>query len=252
MKPGGRMTDLRNNGHTGGMAVVAPEALIDGLGRPERLDCWERSEGRAAARTPGGTASPPMRPPTPPFDEIYETWFDYVFRTARRLGVEEGAVDDVVQEVFVVVHRRLSDFEGRSTLKTWLFGIAFRVVREHRRALGRRRRGAGPTVDELDPPSPRPGPGEAAERAQAARVVRALLDELDDDKREVFVLAELEGMTAPEIAEITGTKVNTVYSRLRAARAGFERALRARLAREQPPEPVPWAGPERAARGGRP
>jgi len=223
------MTDSRPTVHPGGMALVVSEPPLGG--RPAR---------RSFATTTMGTVAPP-------FDEVYEAWFDYVFRTVRRLGVADAAVDDVVQEIFVVVHRRLPDFEGRSKLKTWLFGITFRVVREHRRATARRARGSGPRVDDLELPSPRPGPGEAAERAQAARLVRALLDELDDDKREVFVLAELEGMTAPEIAEITGAKLNTVYSRLRAARGLFERALR----RRHRGDPAPGPGTSQPV-GGRP
>jgi len=72
------------------------------------------------------------------FDAVYREHFAFVWRAAKRLGVGDGALDDVVQEVFVVVHRRLDGFEGRSSLKTWLFGIALRIVRDHRRAVRRR------------------------------------------------------------------------------------------------------------------
>src|SRR5262245_51753387 len=70
--------------------------------------------------------------------EVYETQFDFVWRSARRLGVASLHVDDVVQEVFLVVFRRLAEFEGRSSLKTWLFGITRRVVRDHRRSARRK------------------------------------------------------------------------------------------------------------------
>src|SRR5580765_6751726 len=72
------------------------------------------------------------------FAEVYEAHFAFVWRSVRRLGVDDAAVDDVVQETFVIVHRRLQEFEARSSLKTWLFGILLRVVRDHRRTLRRK------------------------------------------------------------------------------------------------------------------
>lgn len=179
---------------------------------------------------PGGEGSAPGgRAPAHRFDEIYEAWFDYVWRTARRLGVPEASLDDVTQEVFLVVHRRLAAFEGRSKLKTWLFAIVYRVVRDHRRRAARSST-VGPPVEELGLASERPGPLEGAERAQAGRVLHALLDAMPDAQREVFVLAELEGLTAPEIVAVTGAKLNTVYSRLRLARAAFEAGVAERRA----------------------
>ncbi|GAC1394794.1 MAG: hypothetical protein NVSMB47_04420 [Polyangiales bacterium] len=165
----------------------------------------------------------------PAFAEVYASSFPFVWRTVRRLGVDPGAVDDVVQEVFLVVHRRLGDFEGRSTLKTWLYGIVRRVVHDHRRA--RARKPAEPTGDFDAIATDAATPHDDAEKAQAVRVLHALLGELDDDKREVFVLAELEQMSAPEIAEATATNANTVYTRLRAARKEFEAAVARHRAR---------------------
>jgi RNA polymerase sigma-70 factor (ECF subfamily) len=165
------------------------------------------------------------------FADVYESHFAFAWRSVRRLGVEESAVDDVVQEIFVIVHRRLDDFEGRSSLKTWLFGIVLRVVRDHRRAVRRkspRSAGDADTV-EADIAS---DPHERALKAEAARVLHAILDELDDEKREVFVLAELEQMSAPEIAEAVGAPLNTVYSRLRAARQAFEAGVARHRARD--------------------
>ena len=172
----------------------------------------------------------PEAPVAPPvFGEVYASCFPFVWRTVRRLGVDPAAVDDVVQEVFLVVHRRLDDFEGRSALKTWLYGIVRRVVHDHRR--GRARRPAEPTGDFDAVATDDDTPHESAEKAQAVRVLHALLGELDDDKREVFVLAELEQMSAPEIAEATGSNANTVYTRLRAARKEFEAAVARHRAR---------------------
>lgn len=165
------------------------------------------------------------------FDELYEAHFDFVWRSARRLGVEDGAVDDVVQEIFLVVHRRLGEFAGRSSLRTWLFAIALRVVADHRRSL--RRKSPAGHVDPEDVADRRSGPHEAAARAEATAVLQRFLDGLDDDKRAVFILADLEGMTAPEIAEATSSNINTIYARLRAARLAFEEAVRRHHARER-------------------
>jgi RNA polymerase sigma-70 factor (ECF subfamily) len=165
------------------------------------------------------------------FDDAYREHFAFVWRSAKRLGVSEAALDDVVQEVFVIVHRRLAAFEGRSSMKTWLFGITLRVARDHRRSVGRR----GGTSDAIDPDTVRastPGPGETMEKAEAVRVLHALLDEMEDERREIFVMAELEQMTMPEIAATLSLNVNTAYARLRAARTSFEESVARHRARE--------------------
>lgn len=154
--------------------------------------------------------------------EVYEAHFDFVWRSARRLGVASLHVDDVVQEVFLVVHRRLADFEGRSSLKTWLFAITRRLVRDHRRSA--RRKPVEP-FGAIEPADLGPSVDVRMARDEEARLLHAMLDELDDDKREVFVLAELEQMSGPEIADALQVNLNTVYARLRAARASFEQAV---------------------------
>ncbi len=164
------------------------------------------------------------------FEDVYRESFSFVWRSAKRLGVRDAALDDVVQEVFVVVHRRLADFEGRSSLKTWLFGITLRVVRDHRRAL--RRRDPGPPVDP-DTLGAIGGPAHDAEKAEAIRLLHALLDQLDDERREIFVMAELEQLPMPEIAEALAINVNTAYARLRLARQEFEQALARHRARDE-------------------
>jgi RNA polymerase sigma-70 factor (ECF subfamily) len=164
------------------------------------------------------------------FDQVYEAHFSFVWRSAKRLGMRDASLDDAVQEVFVVVHRRLAEFEGRSSLRTWLFGITLRIVRDHRRSARRRDPGC-----EVDPDTLRAtgnGPAETAERAEAVRLLHALLDELDDERREVFVMSELEQMVMPEIADALGINVNTAYARLRAARQDFEQALTRHRARD--------------------
>jgi RNA polymerase sigma-70 factor (ECF subfamily) len=158
------------------------------------------------------------------FLDLYEEHLSFVWNGVRRLGVPESAIEDVVQEVFLVVHRKLGDFEGRSSIRTWLYGIALRVVQHHRR---HHRRAGGVVAGDVESLacSTGPSPHESAERSQGVHLLHRLLDEMDDDQREVLVLAELEQMTAPEIAEVTGQNLNTVYWRLRAARQRFERLV---------------------------
>lgn len=165
------------------------------------------------------------------FDEVYRELFPFVWRSARRLGVPEASLDDVVQEVFVIVHRRLGDFEGRSSLSTWVFGITLRVARDHRRSAARRATGGSVDPDSLRGPDP--GPGELAEREQAVRLLHTILDELPDDRRAIFVLAELENVPMAEVAMTLGINVNTGYARLRAARQAFEAALARHRARDE-------------------
>jgi RNA polymerase sigma-70 factor (ECF subfamily) len=171
------------------------------------------------------------------FEDIYEQHFPFVWRSVRRLGVADSAVDDAVQEIFVVVHRRLPDFEQRASIKTWIYGIVLRVVRHHRRTLRRKPAQLGGTACDPDvesvTDSDEQGPHERAAKREAVRVLHAILDEIDDEKREVFVLAELEQMSVPEIAEAIDANLNTVYSRLRAARRDFDVAVQRHRARDE-------------------
>jgi RNA polymerase sigma-70 factor (ECF subfamily) len=185
-----------------------------------------------ASRTPEARSRSgiEVRAPAEPlaFGEVYRTHFPFVWRSARGLGVAPAALDDVVQEIFVVVHRRLPEFEGRSTLRTWIGGIALNVVRRHRRALARKSPHELTRDEPADPDGLRTearDPYEAAELAEGTRLLQHLLDQLDDEKREILVLAELEELPVPEIAEALDLKLNTAYSRLRLARQEFEQAL---------------------------
>jgi RNA polymerase sigma-70 factor (ECF subfamily) len=170
--------------------------------------------------------APPSRVTQPgcarSFEEVYREGFRFVWRSMRRLGVADAQLDDAVQDVFLVVYRRLAAFEGRSSIRTWLFGIAIRVARDHRRA--RSRRPTAPLYDESIA-SADASPLERAEQSEAVDLLHRLLDQLDDDKRAVFILAELEGMRGPEMAEALSIPVDTVYSRLRVARVLFNEAL---------------------------
>ena len=136
----------------------------------------------------------------PSFDAVYREHFAFVWRSAKRLGVRDASLDDVVQEVFVIVHRKLDDFEGRASMRTWLFGITLRVARDYRRSTARKSPEGSVDPDTLRATAP--GPSEMLEKAEAARLLQALLDDLDSERREIFVMAELEQMTMPDIAAL--------------------------------------------------
>ncbi len=167
----------------------------------------------------------------PALEDLYREHFAFVWRSAKRLGVREASLDDVVQEVFVIVHRRLPDFEGRSSLSTWLFGITLRVARDHRRSLARKEADGSVDLDRIQ--TTLPGPAESMEKAEAVRVLYSILDELDEERREVFVMADLEQISMPDIARTLGINVNTAYARLRAARQSFESALARHRTRDE-------------------
>lgn len=155
------------------------------------------------------------------FVSVYYAHFDLVWRILRRLGVPFDQLEDAAQDVFLVLHRRLADIDPKVSLRSWLFGTARRVASDFRRGLRRHER----RVQAFAVVHDHPARERIVERAEAADFVQRFLDRLDPDKRMVFVLADLEGFTAPEIAEALEVKLNTVYSRLRAARAEFERAI---------------------------
>ena len=207
-------TEEREGGHEEG--VDSASVLIGPMGLPTRAESRERPRAVPAALD---------------FTAVYDEHFAFVWRSLRRLGVPERLLDDAAQDVFIVVHRRLGEFEGRSTLKSWLFAIARRVAHDHRRRVGRKERTEELPEAVVDPRGATPAAD--AERAEAVRVLHEILGSLDDDKREVFVLAELEQMTVPEIADAIGANVNTIYSRLRVARQAFEAAVARRLARTE-------------------
>ncbi|HEY8377561.1 MAG TPA: RNA polymerase sigma factor [Nannocystis sp.] len=155
------------------------------------------------------------------FVSVYHAHFDFVWRILRRLGVPFDQLEDAAQDVFLVLHRRLPELAPDVSLRSWLFGTARRVAADFRRGLRRHaRRVQAFAVAHDHPPRERIG-----ERTEAVDFVQRFLDRLDPDKRMVFVLADLEGFTAPEIAAALDVKLNTVYSRLRAARAEFERTI---------------------------
>jgi len=171
------------------------------------------------------------------FAAVYEAHFAFVWRTVRRLGIADSAVDDVVQEVFLVVHRQLPHFRGDSSIRSWLFAIASRTARDSRRSLLRKPGhlgGRGRVGDDVGLVADgAPSPHEAVAAFEGARRLHAVLDAMTKERREVFILAELEQMTIADIAAAVNANPNTVYSRLRAARADFERSVARALANER-------------------
>ncbi len=157
-----------------------------------------------------------------PLAALYHEHFEIVWRGLRRLGVPIASVDDATQDVFMVVHRRLHEFEARSSIRSWIFGIAVHVARYYRRKAGRE------AHDETEITLADPNctsPERHAEDREALRLVYEVLDRLSEAHREVFVMADVEEMTAKKIAELLRIPENTVYSRLRHARANFESTL---------------------------
>jgi RNA polymerase sigma-70 factor (ECF subfamily) len=166
----------------------------------------------------------------PVFAEVYAEYFPLVWRLAAHQGVPRASVEDVVQEVFMVVDRRLASFEGRSSLRTWIVGVTQNVVRDQMRK--RSNRPAGEPLEGVDVPSEATGPGTKLDRKLSARMLAEVLAHMTDLQREVFVLCEIEELSAPDAAEALGSNENTVRSRLRAARQVFDEQV-ARLKSRQ-------------------
>ena len=174
-------------------------------------------------------SAPALRREELRFEDIYEAHADYIWRVVQRLGVPQANLEDAVQDVFVVAYRKLGEFEGRSSVKTWLTGIAFRVVRDHRD----KRKNEREELDEMSTASLEPTPLAVAERGNDLAVLDALLAQLDAGKREILVLADIEELSVPEISRILEINVNTAYSRLQVARSEFEQAVKRFRAKEK-------------------
>jgi RNA polymerase sigma-70 factor (ECF subfamily) len=158
-------------------------------------------------------------------ERIFREHGPFVWRALRRLGVAAADADDACQEVFVVVHRKLGEYEGRAVVRTWLYGIAVRVAAAQRRRSHARHEIATEDPVARDAASSSNPEGAAADREALVLLDRAL-DELDDEKRAVFVLYEVEGLEMPEVAEALACPVQTAYSRLHAARKEVEKSMR--------------------------
>ncbi len=159
------------------------------------------------------------------FRELFRLHKNNVARLVQRMTGRRSDVDDLIQEVFLQVHRSIGRFHGKSRFSTWLYRVTVNVVLMHRRAARSR-----PTLVEqpetMVPEDRQPLPDEQAARAARVRVFATLLEELSEKKRVVFILHELEGMAAAEIAEVVEAPVLTVRTRLFYARRELEALIR--------------------------
>jgi RNA polymerase sigma-70 factor (ECF subfamily) len=171
----------------------------------------------SAQSEPGGKQA------TPDFSQIYQGHAGYVWNLLRRLGIAERDIEDAVHDVFLVVHRRLGEFDPTRPIRAWLGGIAVRVASDHRRRGYRRSEVVGHGAEAVET---RPDPQGVLEEKQVRELVLSALSRVDASQRAVFVLHELEGYSIPEIARMVEAPVNTCYSRLRLGRGSFTAAVK--------------------------
>ncbi|HEX3596592.1 MAG TPA: sigma-70 family RNA polymerase sigma factor [Polyangiaceae bacterium] len=157
------------------------------------------------------------------FRQVYDDNVGFVWRSLRRLGVREASLKDAVQEVFLVVHRRLDAFEERARLRTWLFRICMHTAKDQRRRAHVRHEVFDVELQSVAAQSK--GAAELVEQREDLALFDAALEKLSLEQRAVFILFELEEMTGEKIAECLELPLGTVYSRLRLARQSFRRAV---------------------------
>jgi RNA polymerase sigma-70 factor, ECF subfamily len=174
-----------------------------------------------------GEDSPPV---TPTFPQLFEAHAPYVWRTLRRLGVRDAELEDLTHDVFLQVFRHLDEYDPSRPAKPWLFAFALRVASQDRRRLRRRPELAPEAVD---PPDTAPTPIEELLAHERRALARAALDELELNRRAIFILHELDGCPIPEVAASLGIPLATAYSRLRLAREDFARQTRRLLKRQR-------------------
>lgn len=173
------------------------------------------------------TAAEPTQSPardTPGFAEVFRTHAPFIWRCLRRLGVAGADADDVCQEVFVVVHKKLGQYDARTSLRAWIYGIAVRKAADYRR-LARNRRETLADAPGEERATSAPGPDRWLEQRRDLELLDRALAELDEGKRDAFVLYEVEGLTLAEAAAALSCPLQTLYSRLHAARRHVDAAL---------------------------
>lgn len=199
---------------------VLGTGLLEGERQPASAQQRERPSSEPA-QTP--TSSDGAAAPASDFARVYEDHFAFAWRSLRLLGVAEDVLEDATQDVFEVVSRQLAEFSGRSTLRTWIFSIVQRTAANHRRRHRRKVQQLVPLRDAIV--ASEPSPHAHAEALDAAQRIERYAATLAPDRRALFVLVLLEEVPAPEAARALGLPLNTVYSRIRALRAGLLRAL---------------------------
>jgi RNA polymerase sigma-70 factor (ECF subfamily) len=194
-----------------------------------------KSTAQAPAIPPNADPGPDISVfAVPNLQAIYKEYFDFVWSSARHLGATGDAIDDVVQDVFIVIHHKLATLQRPEALRSWIYGIVRRTVSDYRRSR-RTRDAAGARLGaeyKSSRPS-QPSPLDMAERNAELELLESVLAELDETKREVFVMVEVLEMTVPEVVQALEIPLNTAYSRLRLARQSFEDALARHEARDE-------------------
>jgi RNA polymerase sigma-70 factor (ECF subfamily) len=163
---------------------------------------------------------------------VHATHADLVWCSLQRLGVRPADLEDMFQEVFIVVHRRLHTFDGSSQLSTWLFGICLRIAAAYRRRASFRRETPTDVMPEPEGTPVSEGADEVIAASEARLALERVLDAMDLEKRAVLVMFEIDELPSSEIAALLGVPVGTVWSRLHAARKQFQRILSRRKAGE--------------------
>lgn len=188
-----------------GCSSSEPPALAS---RPAGRGC----EAEASAAAPGAALD---------FELLYREHFNFACRSLRLLGVEPDGLEDAAQDVFGIASRKLAEFTGASSIKTWIFAIVQRVAANHRRTHRRKRAS-------LEPLSPELAAGEGAspeteaQSAQSVALIRSFTESLDEGRRVLLVLGLIEGVPIKELADTLGIPVQTAYSRVRALRRSLE------------------------------
>jgi RNA polymerase sigma-70 factor (ECF subfamily) len=171
------------------------------------------------------------RPEPPDFTRLFQAECSYVWTSLRRLGIRDRDLEDLVHEVFLVVHRHLGDYDPRRPIRPWLFGISFRVAAAYRRLARTHRELVSDQIEAVDP---EPSAEDRVATKQEQELVMRALDMLDLDRRALILMHDFDELTMPEIAEIIGVPLNTAYSRLRLAREQFTAACRRLQASAKP------------------
>lgn len=179
----------------------------------------------AASRpSPDGMSPAPALSGERVFEQLFEEQLTYVWNVLRRLGVREAEREDLVQEVFVRVHKAMPTYDASRPPRPWLFAFAFRVASDHKRLARHRAEVLG---DSPDAPSSAKGPDAELDATRRRAILHEALEVLDLDKRAVIILHELEDLPIPEVARVLGIPEGTAYTRLRAARGELATSLRA-------------------------
>jgi len=155
--------------------------------------------------------------------QVFAREGDYVHTALRRLGVAASELEDAVHDVFIAVHRQKDTYDASRSLRAWLYGFAVRVASNHRRTTRRRRESDAPS---FEPADERPNAESVLVSGSQRSLLLRALDLLAEERRDVLVLHDLDGISMPDIARALDVPLNTAYSRLRLGREDIAAAVR--------------------------